>query len=213
MRRVALSILLASCSATMALSCPSQTGKVIFSDDFADGDGGWNVDANIAYVKSAVSIKIDSKTVFETITNLTFDASEGDYCADFAFPGDAPASDSPDTVGLIFLAADDRNRFYFSVSSSGKAYVSRLANNETSYLLSGQDTAAINKDPGAVNQLRVVYKNQKATFYVNGVQLKVIRIPLTPGANHFGFWAGSGNAAPAKERVTLVKSYAVTEPN
>ncbi|HZZ24408.1 MAG TPA: hypothetical protein VFE60_18285 [Roseiarcus sp.] len=71
--------------------------------------------------------------------------------------------------------------------------------------------SAIKADPGGENTLRIVAKNQKLTFYVNGEQVKALREPVTDDAKRFGFWAAALNKPPADARVYTVKSYNVTE--
>src|ERR1700744_5204763 len=81
------SLLLASASA--ALCCPGQTGKSIFSDDFSDSSGGWDLDTNTVVNQGAFQITADPKAESDGAQNLTFNATEGDYCADFVFPSSA----------------------------------------------------------------------------------------------------------------------------
>ncbi len=195
-----------------AFACAGQTGKVIFEDNFADDSGGWNVGANANYVKGAFQIKADAKADFGSSLNTTFNATEGDYCVEIAFPSEAAEAGNHDDVGIDFLAADDDNEYSFNVGSDGNAWIVRLVKGASSFVMPATKVPAVKTAPGSVNALRVVVKDGKLTFYVNGEQVKVLRAQMDKSANRFGFWAGTDNKPPQKERLFLVKSFKLTQP-
>jgi hypothetical protein len=193
-------------------ACPGQTGKVIFNDDFADDSGGWDTDAHQSFVPGAAQLKADSKAKGVVSLNQTFNAVNADYCAVFAYPAAPPEAGDADVAVLIVLAADYRNRYQMTVSSEGTAVIYHLQGGDNwQILMPATKVASVKTDPGAENTLRIVVKDQKLTFFVNGAQVKVIRAQ-TPDANSkFGFFAGTTSSFPSKERVYLVKSFSVTE--
>lgn len=197
--------------ADIAWSCPGQTGKAIFTDDFSDDSGGWDLDSNVAVTSGALNLTSDSKTKTDGSLNSTFNATDGDYCLVFTFPTTAPDSGEEDYVSLMFLASDYKNRYQFSVGTSGEAWISRAQNNNWTTLMPATKVAAIKAEPGSENTLRAVVKDGKITFFVNGAQVKALRAQISDTSNKFGFFGGSVSHPPANPRVTLIKSYGVTE--
>jgi len=210
-----MSLLLALAGPTSA--CPGQTGKVIFSEDFADDSGGWaDIDPHMQFSDGGLKItagpKSDPKSIVsDGSLNSTFYAKDGDYCAVFAFPSSPPEADNPDYVSLTVLATDYKNRYQIFVSTNGDVAITRLEDNKSQTLLPWLKVSAVKTDPGAENTLRVVAKNQKLTFSVNGEQIKVLRVPVPDDAKRFGFWTGTLNGPPTDPRVYVVKSYNLTE--
>src|ERR1700691_5125966 len=89
---------------TSALACTGQVGAVIFQDNFADATGGWDVT-----VKPPVFLLSGSATSTDNSSlNLTFNATDGDYCIDFILPP-AIATDNPTHAAIIFWATSDYN--------------------------------------------------------------------------------------------------------
>ena len=209
--RSALVVALLLGSSSLGLACTGQTGKVIFSDDFTDDSGGWDVDSTEKYIKGALQIVTGPKSTSDSSLNDTFTATDGDYCVEVAFPSDHPGADNADDAGIYILSSDYQNRYSFSINTDGVAWVNRVVKGVTTHPVGDLKVPAIKTEPGAVNALRVVVKDQKLTFYVNGEKVKVLRVQTEPDANRFGFWAGSDKKAPDKERISLVKSYSLTE--
>jgi hypothetical protein len=193
-----------------AYGCAGQTGKVIFEDNFADDSGGWDIDQYTGYTKGAFQIKVDEKNVGDASLNLSFTATEGDYCVGIAFPSAPAETDNPDAASLTVLAADYDNRYSFGINTIGEAWVAHTVKGQPGYIMSFTKIPAIKTAQGAVNVLRVVVKDQKITFYINGEQVKVFRAPILEANNRFGFSARS--TKPQKERTTLIKYFKVTQP-
>lgn len=213
LREIVLSVGLIVLGADVAWSaCPGQTGKAIFSDDFSDDSGGWDVDAHEAYVPGALQIKADSKSLGTGSLNSTFKAVEGDYCVVIAFPSTPPAPNDNDFLSIMFLGSDYKNRFQLTIYGNGEATIYHLDNNNWLTLMPRAKMPSIKTAPGAENTLRVVVKDEKLTFFINDTRTKVLRAQMPQDGNKFGFYAGvSSGANPANERVYSVKSYSVTE--
>jgi hypothetical protein len=143
---------------------------------------------------------------------MTFNATEGDYCVVIAFPSTPPPADNPDSIALVILASDYYNRYDFTVATDGTACIGALKNNAWAFPMPvGTKIDGIKTEPGSENILRVVFKDQKLTFYVNGTQIKVVRAQIPATANKFGFLASSLNKKPSEGRVWTVKSFNLTE--
>lgn len=209
--RLAIAAALLLGMSSFSLACPGQTGKTLFSDDFSDDSGGWDTDAAGKYVSKAFQFTAGGKLANDSSLNTTFNGVEGDYCVEIAFPSEPPEAGNPDDAGIMFLASDYDNRYSMAINSSGIGWVNRKVKGVMSYPTGDFKIPAIKTEPGSVNALRVVVKDQKLTFYVNGEQVKVLRAQIDPAANRFGFWAGSDKSPPQKERLFLVKSFSLNE--
>ena len=79
----------------VALACGAdQKGNTIFEDTFADDSGGWDLQmARIQPPNLIFSLGERGKQAL----NLTFNATDGDYCVDVLLPADTSAY-----AGLIF---------------------------------------------------------------------------------------------------------------
>jgi len=194
----------------VAAACPGQTGKVIFSDDFSDDSGGWDAVANSVFVPNALQLTSDANQVGVAVHNLTFNAIDGDYCAEFVFPSSPPDAKNKDSVGLEILASDYNNLFLFMANSAGVAQIFRKANGAWSQIGADAKVDAIKTQPSSVNSLRVVVKDQKMTFFVNGTQVKVLRAQVAANQNRFGLFVES-DTAPSSPRAFLVKSFNLTD--
>lgn len=197
--------------ADIAWSCPGQTGKVIFSDDFSDDSGGWDLDSHLTITSGALRITTNSKFKSDGSLNSTFNATNADYCVVIGFPGTPQENGNEDTASLIFLGTDYNNRYQISVGTSGDAWIYRATNGNWQNLMPATKVSDIKTDPGSENTLRVVVKDNKITFFVNGTQIKVLRAQVADGTNKFGFFAGNLDHPPTTPRVYTVKSYSVTE--
>ena len=212
LRETVLAASLIIAGADMAWSaCPGQTGKLIYSDNFTDDAGGWDVDAAESFVPAALQIKVNSKSTGTGALNLTFFAVNGDYCAVMAFPTQPRDADMDDYVALLVLASDYRNSYRLDLNTSGEAVIGRTDNGSFTVLMR-VTISAVKTSPGSENTLRIVVKDQKLTFLVNDTPIKTVRGQAPEGGKKFGFQAGVlGDKPPASERVYTVKSFSVTE--
>ena len=212
LRETVLAACLIIGGADMAWSaCPGQTGKQIYSDDFTDDSGGWDIDAAESFVPAALQIKVNSKSKVAGALNLTFFAVNGDYCAVMAFPTQPRDADIDDYVALVVLASDYKNSYRLDLNTSGEAVIGHTDNGSFT-VLARTNISAIKTTPGSENTLRIVVKDQKLTFSVNDTPIKTLRGQTPEGGKKFGFLAGvTGDNPPASERVYTVKSFSVTE--
>jgi hypothetical protein len=200
-------------SATAALACPGQTGKVIFSDDFKDDSGGWSGSKNVAYAQGGMQVTADPDHQGIGVTNVTFNAIDGDYCAVFAFPATPSAADNPDSIGLRVLDSSTYNNGYnLNIHTDGEGSITAFTSADNLTIMPSTKMDNIKTAPGSENELRIVVKDQKLTFYINGKQIKAVRTQANDKNNNlFGFWLGTDNKKPADARVFIVKSFNLTE--
>jgi hypothetical protein len=108
-------------------------------------------------------------------------------------------------------SSDYNNQYRLTVGTSGEAWINREVTGTWQYLMNRTKVPSIKTDPGSENTLRIVVKDAKITFFVNGTQIKVVRAQVTDTTNKFGFFGGSASHPPTTPRVVSVKSYSVTE--
>lgn len=191
-----------------AWSCDGQPGKVIFEDTFPDDSGGWEFTPPLATVKPpAFVFALDASHINVASQNLTFHATEADFCLETMLPK-APAADNNPYVGIEFWATDYNNLMLLELSGDGTvALFSKSGNWQT--LFSVEKAPGFKSEPGAVNALRVNTIGGKITAYLNGTQVKVIRAQIPNGPRRFGIYTQydkmQANNPPIK-----VTSYKVT---
>src|ERR1700752_2113897 len=86
--RLALATLLQSGLILGAMACEGQSGNAIFEDTFPDDSGGWEFTSDRTSVvppNFLVTLPAGEGTGTSSL-NLTFEATEADYCAEFACP-------------------------------------------------------------------------------------------------------------------------------
>jgi len=194
-----------------AVACPGQTGKIIFEDNFADDSGGWSLEAPWSEIKNDSLIlhpappgKDDKET--DTI-NRTFSAGDGDYCEEFVLPKAPP--DNIVWAGVLFWRTDKDHQYYFSVDTNGDVSLERQAEGDWIEIYSNSKHPAVKLEPNAVNALRVVAKDGELTLFINGSQVKVIRVQKPAGELTFGLGSSVDKATDADPAVQI-KSFKVT---
>lgn len=195
-------------SASAALACEGQTGMVIFEDKFADDAGGWRFGSGLALqAPGAVLTLPPAGKASRVWLNQTFNATEGDFCAEMSMPADA--KDVNFGTGLVFLAVDNQNYWLAGAEGSGTAFLARVVNNKSNIIWTVPD-AAIKTDASAVNSVRAVVKNGAITVIVNGHTIKTVRAQIPSGDHLFGFLIQYTNGSATPVEASL-RSYKVTE--
>ena len=193
-----------------AWACSGQVGAVIFQDSFTDDSGGWDQSPPQAVIKPpAFVFTLDTQYSGMAAQNLTFNATDGDYCMDVLLPPPT-APDNQFYAGVEFWAPSYDDATMAELSSQGTVFVSKKVAGKWSTV------STVNNAPGfqpkAVNSLRVTALAGVITVYLNGTQVKVIRAQEpTSSSLRFGMLVemdkpvASGNASPVQ-----IKSYSVT---
>ncbi len=97
------------------------------------------------------------------------------YFADFNLIVDARAVSGPvnNGYGVVFRYRDPQNFYMFLVSSDGYYQVRRVLDGEQRELSGWIDSVAVRQGIGQVNRLRVVARDGRFQFYVNGQRMSV----------------------------------------
>lgn len=174
-----------------AFACEGQKGKVIFEENFSDDSGGWDLNAsNRVITPPDFHIVLNKDNSAFSVQNLTFNAIDGDYCAEMKFPKSVPAKVVAQ-IGIVFWAADYDNYMLFLVNSEGKAAAYRKSAGKWSTIFNLPNIAAIKTGPEASNDLQVIVKDGKIFSFVNGAMVKVFRAQTPTGAMRFGVFTGA----------------------
>ncbi len=165
----ALACSMAELSVSMA-----EPGSLLFSDDFSDRSGGWTRVSN-----EGGTVGYDNG-VFRILVNrpgYNYWATPGLDLADARIEVDAGRFAGPvsNRIGLVCRYQDDKNYYFFVISSDGFYAVGKVSGGETVHL--GQDemqsSQAIKTD-NPVNHLRADCVGDSLTFYVNGFPVALV---------------------------------------
>jgi hypothetical protein len=197
---------------TSAWACSGQVGAVIFQDSFTDDSGGWDQGPPQSVIKPpAFVFTLDAQNGGTAAQNLTFNATDGDYCMDVALPPPI-AADNQFYAGIEFWAADYNDVMNAEVSSAGNISVSRKVAGKWTVISTVNNVPAFKSGANAVNSLRITALAGVITVYLNGTQVKLLRAQEPANSSlRFGIivemdkTVASGTAPPV-----LVKSYSVT---
>ncbi len=195
---------------TPALACTGQIGAVIFQDTFKDDSGGWDeTPPQAAVVPPAFIFALDASAGSMSAHNLTFNATDGDYCIDFVLPP-AIASNNQIYAGLEFWATDYGNFMMVQAGSDGSVGLYKLASGNWTTVAGHHKCTGFNSGANATNSLRVTALSGTITIYLNGTQVKVIRAqePTNP-ALEFGMYAQDDTAVDNAPKIQIT-NYSVT---
>jgi hypothetical protein len=194
-----------------AMTCPSQTGKVIFEDTFTDDSGGWQLGAPDSEIKDgSLWLRPNPRGMTEKGRNInstvrTFAATDGDYCLEFIVPKPV-AADNDFMTGLVFWQSSSTDEYLWAVYTDGTTQLNKLAANKWTRIFS-DNTGKL--EPGSTASLRVIAKDGKLTLFVGSKQVKVIRAQTPTGELTFGVLAEVEKLSDANP-VLQVKSFKVT---
>lgn len=210
LRTITLAVALQLGLGATVMACEGQTGAVIFEDTFADDSGGWEMTPPQAViVPPTMLLALDSQ--FEAISaqNLTFNATDGDYCATIKLPPQ-PAPDNDLAFGIQFWASDYSNVMSFMVFTNKSVGLYKKVDNAWSTVFNQTDVAAVDTTAGAVNEIRVQAKAGMLKLLVNGTEIKSVRAQVPAGALRFGVYAQIDTPVEPPPAI-VVTSFKVTE--
>jgi hypothetical protein len=194
---------------TPSWACTGQVGASIFQDTFADDTGGWDLSPPWTAVQPPVFVITGdaSNPGFDSL-NLTFNATDGDYCMDFSLPP-AIAANNQMYAGILFWATDYNNMMSAEVVSDGSVWLEKKASGNWTNVMSVSKSPAF-LSGAKVNSLRVTALSGVITIYLNGTLIKSIRAqePTNPGLS-FGIYGSSDNGVANQPKIQI-KSYSVT---
>jgi hypothetical protein len=182
--------------------------NVVFEDKFQDDSGGWDPADSIKFGATGLDVDVGAEFTNFKELNSAFAVGDADICIDVAFP--KTIANNP-SVGIMFWAVDYSNFYLFQVSQAGSASLWRMNNSKWNKIFSG-DVAAIKKDAGAVNTLRVTVKSGTITAYVNGEKVRSQKAQAPKADSQFGLYVQVDDpVAEADGRIFNVTNYKVTD--
>lgn len=210
LRTVAIVAALLALALPPARACTGQVGKVIFQDNFADDSGGWDQAPPVAVIQPPVfAIALDAQYNGVAAQNLTFNATDGDYCMDFILPP-AIAPNNQMYAGIEFWATDYSNTSLVLVASNAAVTLAKEVAGNWSDILTYQNAPGFNYAANAVNSLRVTALSGIVTIYLNGTAVKAVKMqePTNPKLS-FGLY-GQDDTAVSNTPVIQIKNFSVT---
>lgn len=163
-----------ACSATDLDLLTAESGSVLFSDDFSDRSGGWS------RVSNEGGIVGYDNGVFRILVNApgyNYWATPGLNFADTRIEVETGHFAGPvsNRLGLVCRYQDDRNYYFFVISSDGFYAVGKVSGGETIHLGQAemQSSQAIKTDD-PVNHLRADCIGDTLTFFVNGFPVALV---------------------------------------
>jgi len=195
---------------TPVLACTGQVGATIFQDNFADDTGGWDETPPYSSVQPRTYVfALDATSTEYWALDLTFNATDGDYCMDVVLPP-AIAANNQMYAELVFWAAVNySSMMQVSLSSAGTVYLEKRVSQQFTTVASVQNAPGFNSAANAVNSLRVTVLSGTITIYLNGQTVKSIRAQEPTGVMFFGMGA-SDDTAVANAPQVKVQGFSVT---
>lgn len=176
-----------ACSSALIADLLTQPGDVLFKDDFSDTAGGWirsTVDEDyrlddgsiVDYADGAYQIYVNS-------AQYDYWSNPGLSFTDVRVEVDATLAAGPEInrVGVICRHKDEKNFYFFIVSTDGYYAIGKVVEDQLSLLGDEQmqRTRALN---AGTNRLRVECVGSTLTFYANDKPLGIVEdADLTSG--------------------------------
>jgi hypothetical protein len=187
-----------------------QPGTSIFKTTFADDSDGWDESPPMAVVKPPVFVfALDATTTGTSANNLTFNATDGDYCMDVVLP----PSIAPNNLmyaGINFWAAVDYSSMLnVELASNGAVLLEKYAAKKWSAIFNVPNAPGFNSAANAVNTLRLTSLAGTLTVYLNGNLVKAVRTQQPTGVSFFGMSAND-DIAVANAPAIKIQSFSVT---
>lgn len=112
-------------------------------------------------------------------------------------------SEQGNKIGLMFWGAGWDEYYLFEISDSGTYAVYRCTPDRWFVMSRWRDTDAINTDPEAWNDLRVVTTGGRATIFINGKELATVKGRPPAGGSMVGLYAESAEDGALSEFAAL----------
>jgi hypothetical protein len=173
-----------------AFACMGST--VIFADNFQTVDPAWTGTAFTVSGGRAQMAVQPQYSEWAWYEGSFVDA--GDYCIDVIGPTlqDASTGDA----GMIFGMTPSTGDFYaFMVAENGQAWIALQQNNAWLTPVSPRAAPALKQGPDVANTLRVTWKGNSASAYINGQPFVNFNLPQAFQNTLIGLMAENGTGA------------------
>jgi hypothetical protein len=178
---------------TAAAVCPSL--NVQFEDSFDAFKPSWGDPSAAVKVENGNMILTPASGTYEWRANNAGLYADLDMCVTVTTLTSVEPMDSK--VGLMFWYDDVNNFYVFEIAPNGRASVWRRQNGKWLQQVKWADMPAINKNDGAINELRVSTVGSDATLYVNGTEFNRISGSPPERGQQIGLLAASPEQGPA----------------
>jgi hypothetical protein len=185
-----ITVLVTAMAMVLVFASVSLAAKVLFEDKFATLDPSWGAPSAIMNVKAGKFMVTPEKNTTQTIINQAN-----------VFPNDAEITytmtfvKAPEPTwgsGLVFWAKDYSSYYALLMNANGWFAVQHHVANRYLLPVAWRSNPDIKKGAGAVNEVKVVTKGNKATISVNGKDLITITGQPPQGGSLIGFKVASG---------------------
>jgi hypothetical protein len=162
------------------------------ADDFKAVDPGWVLPSEVAcYADGQLTLKpMEAKTARVLYPSFRF--KNATVCATFKSPP-APPDGTATNGGVIFWGTDTSNFYVAGVHPQGAYSVYRQANGSWADLILPTPFDAINKGPGALNEVQVRTNDRLATLFINGAKVTEFRGQPPKEDSAIGLYAASNS--------------------
>jgi len=177
----------------IAIACLS-TGKAradaqpLFEDNFTTLDPSLSVDTGTQVKDGKLEMAMTAGRFERYLYQVGFFTDADISLTVSSTVGDSLANSEG---GIIFWGIDSSNFYVACVSPDGSSNIFRYTGGRWLIPASVPASPAVHKGTGAGNLLRVVTKGNRATFYINGVQMTAITGMPPAGGGLVGIYAQS----------------------
>jgi hypothetical protein len=193
----------AVCLALVAASADAQDQEVQFEDDFSVLDAGFGDATEDMRVEDGALVKslgenmwwraFYNSMVFEDI-DLTIKVQMPDLTAE-----------QGGGIGVMFWGTSADDMYLLELSDAGTVSVRRFTPQRILFPVFWRTSDAVNADPDAWNELRVVTRGRYATVYVNGQEVAKFKGRPPAGGSLVGLFVETGEAAGDEGRFSALK--------
>jgi hypothetical protein len=168
--------------------------SVLYEDKFTSLDPGWGAPDKSFEVKDGKLILTpNAKETYTAVFEGNIFPNDMDVSISMKF---VKAEDPTWGAGLLFWSKGLKDFYGLLINANGWFTVQRRMGDRFINPVTWRENAAINKGVGAVNQLRVVTKGNKATVFVNGKELITFTGQPPQGGSQIGVRGASGDDQP-----------------
>ena len=173
-----------------------------FFDNFTTPNPGWGKAGPTYFFKDGqMVLKPEGRTSVSRIFEpLIF--SDATICSELKFPSQPQSGENDRGAGIMFWAADYKNYYLAEIDLDGTYSVFRKIDGEWATVIPNSPAEAIRRGADAVNSLKVVLDQGKATVVINGSTMIGFHGQPADISGAVGLYAQSGDASDVEWRFT-----------
>ncbi len=190
-RRAHVALIAAALACAAAAPALAVEGDLLFEDNFAQLDPSFGEASQYQDVAdNRFVVKLNKQEwVRRLYESLVFD--NVDYTVQVQIPD--MTAETGSGIGIMFWAAAVDDCYLFEISDAGTYAVRRFTPERQYTPISWRESEAINVEPDATNELRVVTVGNRATVYINGQQVATLRGKAPEGGSMIGMFVESAD--------------------